>query len=179
MDLVLVPGFVSNIEGYWQVPNIPQILERLGSFARVVIFDKRGTGLSDPVSEVPTLDQRMDDMRAVMEAAGIERATLYGISEGGPASILFAATFPDRVTSLVLYGSSPRFGASVDFPWGMTEAEAERSLAEIEEDWGGGAMMDLFFPTGDGDPQARELWGRFLRAGASPAMGARVVRSML
>jgi pimeloyl-ACP methyl ester carboxylesterase len=179
IDLVLVPGFVSNIEHYWQIPNIAALLERLGAFARVVIFDKRGTGLSDPVSDVPPLDQRMDDMHAVMAAAEVERAALYGISEGGPASLLYAATYPDRVSALVLYGSSPRFSAADDFPYGKTEAEAQAMFDEVDRDWGEGALIDIFLPSVASQPEMREAWGHFLRAGASPAMGLRVLRSML
>jgi pimeloyl-ACP methyl ester carboxylesterase len=120
VDLVFVPGFVSNIEHYWEMPRVPDLLERLGSFARVVMFDKRGTGLSDPVAGPPPLEQRMDDMQAVMGAAGLERAALFGISEGGPASVLFAATYPDRTSALVLYGSTPRFRTDSDISWGAT-----------------------------------------------------------
>ena len=94
VDVVFVPGFVSNIEHYWEMPVVPELLERLGSFARVVIFDKRGTGLSDPVSGPPPLEQRMDDMQAVMDAAGVERAALYGISEGGPLSRVARSDHP-------------------------------------------------------------------------------------
>jgi pimeloyl-ACP methyl ester carboxylesterase len=108
IDLVLAPGFVSQIENYWDQPDLARWLLRLGSFARVIMFDKRGTGLSDPVSEVPSLDLRMDDVRAVMDAAGIERAAQLGISEGGPLATLFAATYPERCRGLVLYGSFTR-----------------------------------------------------------------------
>ena len=121
LDLVFVPGFVSNIEHYWEMPQVPDLLERLGSFARVVIFDKRGTGLSDRVSGPPPLEQRMDDMQAVMDAVGVERAALYGISEGGPASVLFAATYPERASALVLYGSTPRFRADSDIRGARTD----------------------------------------------------------
>jgi pimeloyl-ACP methyl ester carboxylesterase len=108
IDLVFVPGFVSNIENYWEHPELARWLLRLGSFARVIMFDKRGTGLSDPVSEAPSLDFRMDDVRAVIDAVEIERAALLGISEGGPLATLFAATYPQRCRGLVLYGSFAR-----------------------------------------------------------------------
>ena len=108
VDLVFVPGFVSNIENYWEHPELARWLLRVGSFARVIMFDKRGTGLSDPVSEAPSLDLRMDDVRAVMDAVEIERAALLGISEGGPLATLFAATYPQRCRGLVLYGSFAR-----------------------------------------------------------------------
>jgi pimeloyl-ACP methyl ester carboxylesterase len=107
VDLVFVPGFVSHIENYWEHPDLARWLLRLGRFARVVMFDKRGTGLSDPVPEVPSLDLRMHDVRAVMDAVGVQRATQLGISEGGPLATLFAATYPQRCQALVLYGSLP------------------------------------------------------------------------
>jgi class 3 adenylate cyclase len=163
LDLVFVPGFVSNIEHYWEMPNVPELLERLASFARVVVFDKRGTGLSDPVAGPPPLEQRMDDMQAVMDAAGVERAALYGISEGGPASVLFAATYPERTSSLVLYGSTPRFRTDSDISWGASDEQIE---------------AELFAPGTAGDPHMEEVWGRFQRAGASPAMASAVMAAL-
>ena len=109
VNLVFAPPFVSNIENYWDEPEFARWLLRLGSYARVVMFDKRGTGMSDRVAEVPGLDERMDDLRAVMDAVGMERAALMGVSEGGPLTALFAATYPERVDALVLYGSFARF----------------------------------------------------------------------
>ena len=108
-DLVIVPGFISHIENYWEHPDLARWLLRLGAFARVIMFDKRGTGLSDPVSEVPSLDLRMDDARAVMDAAGSESAAFLGVSEGGALAALFAATYPQRCLQLVLYGAFARF----------------------------------------------------------------------
>ncbi len=170
IDLVFVPGFVSNIEHYWQTPGIPAFLERLGSFARVVMFDKRGTGLSDPVAEPPPLEQRMDDMQAVMDAVGLERAALFGISEGGPASLLFAATYPDRTSALALYGSTPRFRADGDAPWGASDDDVELLLEVVADRWGQGTLLGLYADSRRDDPELLEAWGRFQRAGASPGM---------
>jgi pimeloyl-ACP methyl ester carboxylesterase len=178
LDLVFVPGFVSNIEHYWEMPRVPDLLERLGSFARVVIFDKRGTGLSDPVSEPPPLEQRMDDMQAVMDAAGVERAALFGVSEGGPASVLFAATYPDRTSALVLYGSTPRFRTDSDISWGATDEQVELMLAETSRTWGDGALLNVFAPAAAKEPGMKEVWGRFQRASASPAMARAVVEAL-
>jgi pimeloyl-ACP methyl ester carboxylesterase len=178
LDLVFVPGFVSNIEHYWEMPGTPKVLERLGSFARVVMFDKRGTGLSDPVAGPPPLEQRMDDMQVVMDAAGVERAALFGISEGGPASVLFAATYPERASSLVLYGSTPRFRTDDDISWGSTDEQIELALADISARWGDGAMMEAFAPSMAGDPGMLETWGRFQRASASPAMAGGVIAAL-
>jgi pimeloyl-ACP methyl ester carboxylesterase len=178
LDLVFVPGFVSNIEHYWEMPQVPDVLERLGSFARVVIFDKRGTGLSDPVAGPPPLEQRMDDMQAVMDAVGVERAALFGISEGGPASVLFAATYPERTSALVLYGSTPRFRTDSDISWGATDEQIEVVLAEVSSKWGEGALLEAFAPSAAGDPQMDQVWGRFQRAGASPAMARSVMAAL-
>ena len=178
VDLVFVPGFVSNIEHYWEMPRTPEVLERLGSFARVVLFDKRGTGLSDPVPDAPPLEQRMDDMQAVMDAAGLERAALFGISEGGPASVLFAATYPERTNALVLYGATPRFRTDSDISWGATDEQVESALRQASGHWGEGAMLAAFAPSAAGDPAMREIWGRFQRAGASPAMGRAVLAAL-
>jgi len=178
IDLVFVPGFVSNIEHYWEMPRVPELLRRLGSFARVVLFDKRGTGLSDPVAEPPPLEQRMDDMQAVMDAAGVERAALFGISEGGPASILFAATYPNRTTALVLYGSTPRFRTDEDISWGATDEQMQVLLDQISDHWGDGALLSTFAPSAVGDPAMDELWSRFQRAGASPAMARSVISAL-
>ena len=178
IDLVFVPGFVSNIEHYWEMPGVPAILNRLGSFARVVMFDKRGTGLSDPVSGVPPLELRMDDMQAVMDAAGLERAALFGISEGGPASVLFAATYPERTNGLVLYGSTPRFRTDDDISWGATDDVIERVLSEASARWGDGALLAAFAPSAAADPGMQEVWSRFQRAGASPGMGRAVLAAL-
>jgi pimeloyl-ACP methyl ester carboxylesterase len=174
LDLVFVPGFISNIEHYWEMPVVAPLLERLGSFARVVIFDKRGTGLSDPVAEPPPLEQRMDDTRAVMDAAGVERGALFGISEGGPLALLLAATYPERVSALVLYGSTPRFRDAPDHDGWGTE-DVDRAKAAIESEWGEGALLGLFAPSVADDPAMRELWSRFQRASASPAMAQAVI----
>src|SRR6185503_12015401 len=136
------------------------------------------TGLSDPVAGPPPLEQRMDDMQAVMDAVGLERASLYGISEGGPASVLFAATYPERTTSLVLYGSTPRFRTDSDISWGATDEEVDQILAETSRTWGDGALLSAFAPAAANDPAMQEVWGRFQRASASPSM-ARAVMSAL
>jgi pimeloyl-ACP methyl ester carboxylesterase len=135
IDLVYVPGWVSNVALNWQEPSYARFLERLASFARLILFDKRGTGLSDrvPDREMPTLEQRMDDVRAVLDAVGSERAALLGVSEGGSMSALFTATYPDRTVALVMYGSYARRQRDVDYPWGQSEDDLEASLREIEQ----------------------------------------------
>src|SRR6478609_11320965 len=117
LDLVYVMGWVSNIEYYWQEPSMNHFLKRLSSFSRLIVFDKRGTGLSDKVLNLPTLEQRMDDVRAVMDAVGSEKAALLGVSEGGPMCTLFAATYPERTTALIMYGTYARRVCAPDYPW--------------------------------------------------------------
>src|SRR5215468_3351548 len=150
-DLVLVPGFVSHLEFEWDHPYPAHFLERLGSFSRLIRFDKRGTGLSDRIGGIPTLEQRMDDVRAVMDAVGSERATLFGESEGGPMSVLFAATYPERTSALVLYGSYARRSWAPDHPGGHTEEEWRTMIDAIEKSWGQGAGVDMRSPSAAGD----------------------------
>jgi pimeloyl-ACP methyl ester carboxylesterase/class 3 adenylate cyclase len=178
IDVVMVPGFVSNVEHYWEMPNVPELFGRIASFARLILWDKRGTGLSDPVVGVPALEERIDDLKAVLDAVGSERTALWGISEGGPMSIMFAATYPRRTTELILYGTTPRFSRAPDFPYGWTEDFLTERLAEVEERWGEGALMDLFAPSYAHDPLATQMWGRYQRAGAGPAMARRVLEAL-
>ena len=177
-DLVLVPGFVSNVEHYWEMPVVPAMFERLAAFSRLILWDKRGTGLSDPVTGVPSIDERMDDLRAVMDAAGSERAALFGVSEGGPMSLLFAATYPARTLALALYGTTPRFSAAPDFPFGWSPDDYQARLDAIERDWGAAALIEQFAPSGAGDEQLRAVWSRYQRAGASPGMARAVLQAL-
>ena len=157
-------------------------LERLSSFSRLILFDKRGTGLSDPVAEVPTLEQRIDDVRAVMDAAGSERAALFGVSEGGPMSVLFAATHPERVSALVLYGAMGRTTEAPDYPWASPAEALRESAAEfIAPYWGQDAegMVELFAPSFAGDPEAAEFTARLERSAASPAMVQQIFEMFL
>jgi pimeloyl-ACP methyl ester carboxylesterase len=133
LDLVFVPGFVSNVEHWWEAPSISRFMQRLASFSRFILFDKRGTGHSDRVAGIATLEERMDDVRAVMDAIGSEQAAVFGISEGGPMSILFAATYPERTSALVVYGSFPEYSYRIPTPEAL-----EQSLTMIEQGWGTG-----------------------------------------
>jgi pimeloyl-ACP methyl ester carboxylesterase len=170
LNLVFVPPFVSNIENYWDEPDFARWLDRLGSYARVVMFDKRGTGMSDRVSELPGLDQRMDDLRAVMDAAGFEQAALLGLSEGGPLAALFAATYPERCRALVLYGSFARFAS-----WLPTEEALATFLGYIDQAWGTGGSLPLFAPTRGDNAVFQRWWGRFERLGASPSAASNLM----
>jgi class 3 adenylate cyclase len=156
------------------------MLEGLASFARVITFDRRGSGLSDPVAEAPTLEQRMDDVRAVMDAAGSERAALMGISEGVSMSILFAATYPDRVQALVCYGGMARSTAAEDYPWASpAEALIESGTELIGPHWGEGAIIDIGAPSQSGNPDSRAFFARLERGSASPGMLRSLVQMFL
>ena len=137
-DLVYVPGWVSNIEVFWEGTKSRRFFERLASFSRLILFDKRGTGLSDrvPDDRLPTLEQRMDDVRAVLDAVGSERAALLGHSEGGSMSTLFAATYPERTIALVLVGVFAKRLRSDDYPWAPSEEERMAEIEALPEQWG-------------------------------------------
>jgi pimeloyl-ACP methyl ester carboxylesterase len=170
-DLVYIAGFLSHVELFWENPAFTRLLERLGRFCRVIVFDKRGMGLSDPVTEVPTLEQRVDDVLAVMDAAGSERAVLFGASEGAPLALLMAATHPERVTKLVTMGAMARSTEADDFPWAApADALRDASLEFMVPFWGTGASIDIFSPSLADDPGAREWQGRLERGAASPGM---------
>ncbi|MGH6912590.1 MAG: adenylate/guanylate cyclase domain-containing protein [Geminicoccales bacterium] len=165
-DLVLISGFVSHLELDWAEPRHARFLERLGSFCRLIRFDKRGTGLSDRPGGLPDLETRMDDVRAVMDAAGSARAVLFGYSEGGPMAILFAATYPQRTAALVVYGSYARRAFSDDYPWAPTKEARSRYAQQIESDWGWEADMRTMCPSADA--AMAQWWGARARASASP-----------
>jgi class 3 adenylate cyclase len=167
MDIVLVPGFVSHLELDWEEPRSARFLGRLGSISRLIRFDKRGTGLSDRPGGLPDLETRMDDVRAVLDAVGSERAALFGYSEGGPMSILFAGTYPERTSALVLYGTyAKRRDPDDDYPWAPTWEARQAYAAEIERDWGWQADMQRMSPSAD-DAMAG-WWAARARAAASP-----------
>ena len=179
LDIVLVLGFVSHIENAWEDPDFARFLNRLASFSRLILFDKRGTGLSDrvPVQDLPTLEERMDDVRAVMDAAGSKSAALFGISEGGPMSMLFATTYPERVEALVLYGTYAKRVSDETYPWAPTIEQQRRLLDTVQNDWGGPSQVEVWAPSLADDERFRRWWGQYLRLGASPA-AARAVLEM-
>jgi pimeloyl-ACP methyl ester carboxylesterase len=177
LDLVLVPGFVSHLECQWEHPWPAHFLKRLGLFSRLIRFDKRGTGLSDRVGGIPTLEQRMDDVRAVMDAVGSERAALLGVSEGGPMSVLFAATYPERTSALVLYGSYACRAGGPGNPSGRTEQEQRAIIDSIDKGWGepGGLDIDLWAPSAAGDESYLQWSATHRRLAASPGAAVAVM----
>ena len=178
IDLVFVMGWVSHLEYFWNEPSFARFLERLASMARLILFDKRGTGLSDPVpvAQLPTLEQRLDDVRAVMEAAGSERAVLLGVSEGGPLCSLFAATYPEKTEALVMIGSYARRMRDEDYPWGPTREQRDAFCQAIVDEWGGPVGIAERAPSRAGDPAFREWWSSYLRMGASPGAAVALTR---
>ena len=178
LDLVLVHGWISHLELMWDEPGAARALERLASFARLILFDKRGTGLSDRVADtaLPTLEQRMDDVRAVMDAVGSRRAALFGMSEGGPMCALFAATYPARTHSLVMYGSYAKWIREPGYPWAMTREEHERAFAAFEKHWGTPVGLQRIAPSVASDERYRSWFARLLRGGASPGAALALYR---
>jgi pimeloyl-ACP methyl ester carboxylesterase len=169
LDLVFVPGFVSHVELFWDDPLAAGFLRRLASFSRVIVWDKRGQGLSDRTGRPPTLEDSMDDLDAVLAAAGCEQPAIFGVSEGGPMSALFAATHPDRVASLILYGTYARMLRAPDFPHGIPSEALSRWGEIVQRDWGGPVGVDLWAPSLKGNADFARWWSRLLRYGTSPA----------
>ena len=162
-NLVLTPGFVSHIDNYWDDPHFARWLRRLSGKARIAMFDKRGTGMSDRVTALPAMDERMDDVRAVMDAVGFNSAFIMGISEGGTLAVLFSAYHPERCAGLILYGSFAQFKH-----WYPDKASLQQLYDYIETDWGTGKSLQQFAPSMRNDPEFCKWWGKFERLGATP-----------
>ena len=177
-DLLFVPGFVSNVEAVWQSPVRAAFFQRLATFARVIMFDKRGTGMSDRGSQIFTLEQRMHDVQAVLDQVGSQRATLFGVSEGGPMSLLYAATYPERTSALVLYGTYARRSWAPDYTFGWTDAQWSTLLNDIEQHWGTTDAMSLrmWAPSLAGNKHALEQIAAYFRASASPGAASAIMR---
>jgi pimeloyl-ACP methyl ester carboxylesterase len=175
-DLVYVPGWISNVELMWEEPAHARVLGRLAGFSRLILFDKRGTGLSDPVplDRLPTLEERMDDVRAVMDAAGCEQAAIFGFSEGGLMSVLFAATYPERTTALVLYGIFAKRIWSPDYPWAPTPEKRRREVEELERHWAKSMDLDQLAPSED--DEFKQRLATYFRRSASPGAAVALLR---
>lgn len=172
-NLLVSPGWISNVDGYWTLPECARFASELAQSFRVTMFDKRGTGLSDRDVGYPTLDDRMEDMRAVLDDAGIAKTAILGVSEGGSMAILFAATYPERVTHLALFGCFACREWKQDYPWAPTPEERQKFYEDIERNWGN---MDVSYlnPSLKSDPAANERWNRYMRSGASPRSALRM-----
>jgi pimeloyl-ACP methyl ester carboxylesterase len=176
IDLVLVPGWLSNIEVFWEEPNIVRFFEKLTTFSRLILFDKRGTGLSDRGIEAATLEERMDDVRAVLDAVGSSQAAVLGYSEGGTMCLLFAATYPDRTAALITVGSYARRLRAPDYPYFTGREEAHKAVEAAAADWGGPVWIDRRMPSVMDDPIIRQWWAKFLRMSASASAAAALQR---
>ena len=168
LKLVLIPGWASNVENIWTLTEFADFADKLAQFARVILLDRRGTGLSDPVVNPPTLEERMDDVRAVIDAAGWERAVIWGISEGGPMAMMFAATYPHRVQALVLYGTFARFSRANDYPHGYSPEANAKWVADLETTWGSGELSRSFAPSMSNDAATMRILARLERMAMSP-----------
>jgi len=178
IDLVFVMGWVSHLEYFWTEPSFARFLRQLASFSRLILFDKRGTGLSDrvPISRLPSLEQRMDDVRAVMNAVDSPYAVVCGISESGPMSVLFSATYPERTQGLIMIGTYAKRIRDDDYPWGTTQEERAHFLEEIRGHWGAPIGIEDRAPSAARDPAFREWWATYLRMGASPGAAVALTR---
>ena len=179
LDIVVVPGWVSHLEvQYWEEPTISRFFETLSKLGRLILFDKRGTGLSDRVARdaLPTLEERMEDVHAVMDAAGSSKAALFGVSEGGAMCMLFAATYPERVSSLLMAGCFPKWIKDDDYPWAPTRKQHESAMEAYERNWGTAIGFKIVAPSVADDERCKNWWARNLRMGASPADGIALYR---
>jgi class 3 adenylate cyclase len=167
-DLVVIPGWVSHLDYAWEEPFVAGFLRRLASFSRLILLDRRGTGLSDRVPRVPTLEERMDDVRAVLDAAGSERPAFFGISEGGPMSLVFAASHPERTRALVLFGTYASLIRREGFPQGIDRSLVDAFIEHVTGAWGEGRSVDVFAPGLAADAAFRARWAKFERMAVSP-----------
>jgi class 3 adenylate cyclase len=177
-DLLFVPGFISNVEATWRSPDLSAFFRRLASFCRLILFDKRGTGMSDRGSQIFTLEQRMHDVRAILDEVGSKQAALFGASEGGPMSLLYAATYPQRTSALVLYGSYAKRSWAPDYPFGWNEEQWQRVLDDIEHHWGTPQALSIAMrlPSAASDRDTAERIASYFRASASPGAAAAIMR---
>ena len=179
LDLVFIHGWISHIEHMWEEPRVARFLDRLASFSRLILLDKRGTGLSDPVplDRLPTLEERMDDVRAVLDAVGSQRAAFLGTSEAGALSLLFAATYPSRTTALVLLNSYARLAYAPDYPQGIPAEQAQGLLQAIDEGWGRGVAFEALVASQAYNASMKSWWARYQRLAASPGAAVRLLQS--
>jgi class 3 adenylate cyclase/acetyl esterase/lipase len=168
VDLILLPGAFSHVEHQWEEPSFARFLRRLASFSRLIVFDVRGTGLSDRAAELPTLEEQIDDVLAVLDAVDSERAALFGLSQGGGLAALFAAAHPDRTSALVLFGAYARSTWADDYPWGRTPENYETLMRTADEGWGSGAFLPLVAPTMADDASFKLWWAKLERLSGSP-----------
>ncbi|WP_170110574.1 alpha/beta fold hydrolase [Flavilitoribacter nigricans] len=178
LDLIIVAGWVTNVEEMWNMPELAAWLNRLSQFCRLIIFDKRGTGLSDRVEpgRLPGITQRMQDLRAIVEAADSREVAVLGLSEGGPLATLFAVEYPELVSHLLLYGSYARWIPDGEYPWGLSRQQHQKTLEHMQSNWGQPIGLHLMAPSRANDPATQERWATYLRRSASPGTAAALYR---
>ena len=176
VDLVFVPGFVSNVEAGWRFPEVASFLRALAARSRLIVFDKRGTGLSDPMPRASTMEERMDDVRAVLDAAGARRAVVFGASESVSLSILFAATYPERTLGVIAYGGFAKRRRTADYPWAPSDNSIQRLLADFERAWGGPMDVTTMCPSRLNDARFSARFSSYLRQSASPGAATALLR---
>jgi len=176
IDVVYIPTWISHIELLWEEPMVERFFSAIAAFSRLIVFDRRGSGLSDPVTAPPTLEEQMDDVLAVMDAAGSERAALFAHLEGGPMAILFAATFPERTTSLALYATFARTVQTEDIPWAWPADRRDATLNAMLAEWGSGIRLPALAPSLANDQRAKDWFGRLERHAASPGTARRLFK---
>jgi class 3 adenylate cyclase len=176
IDLVYVPSWISALEHYWDEPTVSRYFNRLASFSRLIMFDRRGSGMSDPVPNAPTLEEQMDDVVAVMDAVGSERAAVFALLEGGAMATLFAATHPERTTALVLYEAQPRMSWAPDYDWAMKREDRKQYIQNGGlQNWGDGSRISALSPESAGNARLQNWYGRLERLAASPGMAAKLM----
>lgn len=168
VDIVWVSGFTTHMEQLWELPSLTGFFDELASFSRVILFDRRGLGLSERVGYPPTMEDTLDDLLAVMRAVGSKHAVLFGYLEGGPNSLLFTATYPERVSGLILYGTCAKWIRSEDYPWALTREQYDRWLQYISDNWGEALNLETYAPNYIHDPQLRNWWAKTMRLASSP-----------
>ncbi len=174
IDLVYVPSWISQIEHNWDEPRVARYFRRLASFSRLIMFDRRGSGLSDPVPNAPTLEEQMDDVVAVMDAAGSARAAVFALLEGGAMALLFAATHPERTTALALYEAQPRMSWAPDYEWAIRAEDREEYVRNGIATWGDGSSLAALSPSADA--RLRDWYAKLQRLAASPGMAGKLMR---
>jgi pimeloyl-ACP methyl ester carboxylesterase len=175
-DLLFVPGFVSNVEATWRSPDLSAFFRRLASFCRVILFDKRGTGMSDRGSQIFTLEQRIHDVQAILDKVDCKQASLFGVSEGGPMALLYAATYPQRTSAMVLYGAYAKRSWAPDYPFGWNDEQWERVLNDIEQHWGTPEALNISMRVPGADQEYAERAASYFRASASPGAATAIMR---
>jgi DNA-binding SARP family transcriptional activator/pimeloyl-ACP methyl ester carboxylesterase len=178
VDLVFVSGFISHVEQVWEEPGLARFFKQLASFSRLILFDKRGIGLSDRVGYPPSLENTMQDILAVMDAAGSNRTYLLGVSEGGPASLLTATRYPERVAGLIVYGSMAKWVKSPDYPYALTSEQHDQWMNLLMENWGKALNIEMFAPSRVKDKEFQQWWARSLRTASSPGEVKKVLEAM-